>query len=190
MENDIMKMLLSKGKGQGTCSRVKSTFYHLISSCCFLSNIAACVGLWACAAFWCACRGWQVLWRVGRCFVGGRGQEEGRVFGLDDCAEVVNVLLNPWEVMGSCVNAIRVFGEAVALQSAGDSYVRIRNFNVVGHYVVARDRIPLYWFARSFPTTTSASCVAAYELYRWYPKQFCRSACFEVVQNLSDVLSV
>jgi hypothetical protein len=79
---------------------------------------------------------------------------------------VVNVLLNPWEVSGIGVNAIRVFGEAVALQSAGDSYVRIRNFDGVGHYEVARHWVPHNWFARSFPTTTSASCIAAYELYR------------------------
>ncbi len=66
LDNDIMKMLLSKGKGKGTRTRVKSTFFmsvenNSICSCCFLWNIAACAGLWACAAFWCAGRGWQVL---------------------------------------------------------------------------------------------------------------------------------
>ena len=54
----------SNEKGKRT--RVKSTFFmsvdnNSICSCCFLWNIAACAGLWACAAFWCAGRGWQVL---------------------------------------------------------------------------------------------------------------------------------
>ena len=79
---------------------------------------------------------------------------------------MINVLLNPWKVRGIGVKAMRVFREAVALKSACDGDVRIRNFDVVGHYEVSRHWVPHYRFARSFPTTRSASCVAADELYR------------------------
>ena len=47
--------------------------------------------------------------------VGGQDQEDRWVFRLDDCPEMVNVLLNPWEISGFSVNAIRVFGEAEPL---------------------------------------------------------------------------
>ena len=83
LDNDIIKMLLSKdkGKGKGRSSRVKNTFvmsveFISICSCGSLCNIAACAGMWACAAFWCAGREWRVLRCGGRVLVGWQGQED------------------------------------------------------------------------------------------------------------------
>ena len=80
------------------------------------AGIAWCRVRWACAAFWCSGQGLRVLWCGGQVLVGRRGQEDRLVFGKDDLAEVVNVLLNPWKVRGLVVHAILVFGEAVALR--------------------------------------------------------------------------
>ncbi len=57
---------------------------------------------------------------LGDCVLAGEARKSD---GQDHCAEVVNVLQNPWEVRWICVKAIRVFSEAVALKSAGDSDV-------------------------------------------------------------------
>ena len=69
---------------------------------------------------------------------GWRVQEDRRVFRLDDCPEVVNVLLNPWQVSRVSVNAILIFGKAVPLQRVGKSDVGIRNHHLVWDTEVAR----------------------------------------------------
>ncbi len=193
LDYDIMKMLLSKGKGKGRRTRVKSTFVvsvEIISiwSRGFLCNIAACAGMWACVAFWCAGRGWRVLRCGGRVLVGGQGQEDRRIFRLDDCAEVVNVLLNPWEISGVSVNVIRVFGEAVPLQRVRNSDVRTRNFVVVWYSKVARFRVAYNRLACSFPIAEACSAKTSYELYRGDAEQFRSGACFEIVQYIANVL--
>ena len=52
-----------------------------ICSCCFLWNIAACAGLWACAAFWCAVEDGKSFDVVGDGFLAGEASKSDGYFG-------------------------------------------------------------------------------------------------------------